>query len=151
MPTTPNTAEQALFYARTQHRHCDPPDKYGSTWMNDCQAFCHVAYGMIDGGNASAYLQWLDLNPDQRHATGHTHHAPVGSLLFSKGRTPFGHIMIAARPFKDGTPAAWSTDLGGIGLVTKVPRTAVRTEWGHDILGWGTAINGHRLDLRLTH
>lgn len=147
LPLTPNDVEEALAYCRAQHRHLDPPPQYGSTWQGDCQAFCHVAYGLLVGGNATAYLQWLDLEPGHRHRTSDTSRAPLGALLFSKGSTRFGHIMIASRPLPDGTPAAWSTDLWATGQVGKVPRSAPRTQWGHRILGWGTEINGHRLDL----
>jgi hypothetical protein len=148
MPTTPSNFQDALAYARAQHRFLNPPSNYGSTWEGDCQAFCHCAYGLFGGGEPSAYAQWQALHPKQRHATSNTARAPLGALLFSKGRTPFGHIMIAARPFRDGTPAAWSTDLWETGRVGKVPRTAPHTEWGHEILGWGTAINGYDLDLK---
>lgn len=146
MPSTPNHVEEALAYCRAQHRHLDPPDKYGSTWTGDCQAFCHVAYGLLTGGNDTAYHQWLNTRPDHRYPGG-TDKAPLGALLFSKGRTPYGHVMIACRPFRNGTPAAWSTDLWRTGQVGKVPRTWVAEKWGHDILGWGTETNGHVLDL----
>lgn len=147
MLLTPSNTEETLAYCRAQHRRVNPPDKYGSTWEGDCQAFCHVARGLLDGGNATAYLQWLDLEPQNRVATSDTSKAPLGSMLFSKGSSRFGHIMIAARPFRDGTPAAWSTDLWRTGRVGKVPRSAVRTEWGHQILGYGFEINKHRLDM----
>jgi len=144
---TPHNTQETLLYCQQQHAHLDPPDKYGSTWHNDCQAFCHVAWGIMSGGFGSAYAQWLGLDSEDRHVTLDTSHAPVGALLFSKGTTPFGHIFIAARPFASGTPAGWSTDLWKYGKVGKVARTAPRTAWGHRILGWGTSINGFELDL----
>lgn len=144
---TPHGVEATLKYCREQHAHCDPPPPYKPDWHNDCQAFCHCAWGLFTGGEPSAYAQWLALTTKQRHRTGDTGSAPLGSLLFSKGATPFGHVMVSARRFKSGTPAAWSTDLRKIGQVGKVARTAPHTAWGHTILGWGTAINGVDLDL----
>lgn len=150
MSTTPHDAEETLAFARAQHRHLDPPDKYGTTWHNDCQAFCHCAWGLLTGGFATAWLQWLGLHPDDKHITADLSGAPLGALLFSRrpsGGT--GHVWLAARPMSDGRPGSWSTDtnpdaFGGVG---KVHRTYPRDAWGHVLLGWGTSVNGVQLDL----
>lgn len=147
MTLTPNNVPETLLYCRQQHAHLNPPPEYGSDWHNDCQAFCHEAWGVTEGGFGSAYAQWLGLAPEDRHPTSDTSAAPPGALLFSKGSSPFGHIFIAAHPFASGVEAGWSTDLWQDGKVGKVARTAPHTAWGHTILGWGTSINGYRLDL----
>lgn len=149
MTDTPNNRTAALAYARAQWQHLDPPAKYGSTWHNDCQAFAHVCYGLLTGGFATAYAQWLGLDPEDRHPTTDTSKAPVGALMFSRGANPAGHVWLAAWPFPNDTPGSWSPDFNAevYGGISKVPRNAPRDRWGHTILGWGTSINGYRLDL----
>lgn len=144
---TPNNIPESLGYAIAQHTHLDPPDAYGSTWEGDCQAFCHVARGLLSGGFGSAYAQWLGLDPEDRIVLTDLSKAPLGSSLFSKGSTPFGHTWIMARPFPNGAPGSWSTDLWKTGCVGKVLVTASQTKWGHRPLGAGLSVNGYALDL----
>lgn len=149
MTDTPRDFEGALKYAREQAQQLDPPDKYGSTWHNDCQAFVHVAYGLMTGGFASAYLQWLGADEEHKHRTGDLSDAPLGALLCSKGSTAAGHIWLAARPMRSGRPGSWSTDFNThvFGGVAKVNRNTPRDRWGHRNLGWITTVNGYALDL----
>lgn len=152
MTDTPVDFEAALLYCREQAAHIDVPSYYSSpTWHNLCQAFCHEIYGLHTGGNASAWIQWNATSPAHRHTTLNLDSAPVGSLLCTKGSSPFGHIFPAAHPFKDGTPGAWSTDLPvDNGHIGKVHRNAPILAWGHRPLGYITEINGFALDLTHT-
>lgn len=147
MTDTPRNRDEMLLYCREQHQNCSPPSKYGSTWEGDCQAFVHVAWGVLTGGFGSAYMQWLGLDPSDRHPTSDLSSAPLGASLFSKGSNPAGHTYIAARHFASGVPAAWSTDLWQTGKVGKVARSAPASSWGQKLLGWGTSVNGYALDL----
>lgn len=149
MTDTPNNRAEALAYARAQRDHLDPPAKYGSTWNNDCQAFVHVAYGLLTGGFATAFAQWVGMDAEDRHPTSDLSKAPVGALLFSRGSNPAGHVWLAAFDFPNGTPGSFSTDMNAkvFGGISKVPRNAPRDRWSQDLLGWGTSVNGYRLDL----
>lgn len=149
MTTTPRDFEQALAYLRDQARHMDPPAKYGNDWHNDCQALAHVEYGVMEGGNPSAYAQWLATPAEHKHVGGDPAKAPLGALLCSKGSSPFGHIWTAARPFDSGTSGGMGPDMNPhvFGGVSKFPRNAPMTVWGHRYLGWITEINGFSLDL----
>lgn len=150
MTLTPNNVPESLAYCRDQVQHLNPPDKYGSTWNNDCQAFAHVARGILEGGFGSAKAQFFGMPSEFRHPTTDLSHAPVGSSLFSAGDNPAGHTWIAAWPFKaSGNPGSFSTDMNPnvFGGVMKVQRNAPRDVWGHVNLGWGQSINGYVIDL----
>lgn len=147
MTYTPRNYEEALGYARycAAHPTMQAPTKSG-TWEGYCQVFVRTCYD-VPALYGSAYAQWLGLDPEDRHVGGSPSDAPLGSALFFKGSNPSGHIDLAARPFKNGTAAAWSNDLVVFGQIDKVARTAPTTAWGQTYLGYGTAVNGY--DLRL--
>lgn len=146
---TPHNVPETMAYCMDQARNLNPPDKYGSTWNNDCQAFVHVAHGVLEGGFASARAQFFGMPSEFRHRTTDLSHAPAGSSLFSQGSNPAGHTWVAANPFRSGTPGSWSTDMNPhvFGGVYKVSRNAPRDRWGHTNLGWGASINGYEIDL----
>lgn len=148
---TPNNIPETMAYCLAQHEHLDPPMQYGDTWQGDCQAFNHVARGLLGGGFGSALLQFFGLDPEDRltmeELNSSLDNAPDGSSLFSKGSSPFGHVYIARRPFKDGRKGAWGTDLPKTGHVGAFLRDAPLTVWGHTPLGAGLSVNGYALDL----
>lgn len=153
MSDTPRDYEEALLYLRQQAHHLSPPPQYGLTWHNDCQALAHVEYGIMEGGNGSAYAQWLNTSPANRHPGGDPADAPLGALLCSKGSGPFGHIWTAARQFRrTDTDGGWGPDMNPneFGGVSKFRRDAPMTVWGHTYLGYITEINGWELDLSHT-
>jgi hypothetical protein len=115
-------------------------------WTQFCLKLCRTVYD-IPALFESAYAQWLGSDAADKHVGGDPNKAPVGAALIFKGSGAFGHIMIAARPFADGTPSAWSNDLVRAGKVDQVHRTAPTTAWGQAYLGYITAINGYDLDL----
>jgi hypothetical protein len=131
--------EGALAYARAQH------DRPTQDWEGYCQKFMRSCYG-IPPLFTSAYAQWLGADPEDRHAGGSPSDAPLGSALVYKGTGPYGHIMLAARPFPNGVAAAWSNDLVHRGRIDKVARTAPVTAWRQGYLGYLTAVND--VDLR---
>lgn len=150
--TTPNTLAEMLQSCINQHEHMDAAFwGYGSDWTSDCQAFVHCMWGLRSGGFGSAYAQWLGLDAEDRltmtELKGSLDNAPLGSSLFTKGSSPYGHTYPAARAFDNGTSGAWSTDLWRTGLVGKVARNAPMTKWGHHALGAGLSVNGYALDL----
>lgn len=140
MPDAPRDYAHALMHAQTQHAH---PSQ---DWTGYCQKFVRSCYG-IPMLFSSAWAQWLGARPEHKHPGGNPAHAPVGTALCYKGSGPYGHIMLAARPFPSGTAAGWSTDLVRRGKVDKVSRTAPETQWGQGYLGYLTAINGFTLPL----
>lgn len=150
MTLTPNNVPETMAYCAAQSQHLDPPDKYGSTWNNDCQAFNHVAHGILEGGFVSAKAQFFGMPSELRHRTADLSEAPAGASLFSAGSNPAGHVWIAAHRFKvSGNPGSWSTDMNPhvFGGVYKVPRNAPRDRWGHLNLGWGLGVQGYEIDL----
>lgn len=149
MSETPNDLNGAMQYLIDQEAHLNPPAKYGTTWHNDCQALAHVEYGVMEGGNPSAYAQWLATPAVHKHPGGSPNDAPVGALLFSKGTSIYGHVWTAVRPFPNGTPGGRGPDMSPnvFGGVSKFRRDAPMTVWGHRYLGWGMEINGYFLDL----
>lgn len=149
MTQTPNDFEEALAYLRGQAAHLNPPLKYGANWHNDCQALAHVEYGVMEGGNPSAYAQWLATPAEHKHRGGDPDDAPLGALLCSKGSSPFGHIWTGGRPLGSGAPGGWGPDMnpGTFGGIAKFERSAPMDVWGHTYLGWISEINGFALDL----
>jgi hypothetical protein len=148
MTETPVDLEAALLYYRQQAVNLSPPASYGiSNWAGRCQQLAHTAYGLFSGGFATAYLQWLGADSEDRHVTTDLSQGPVGSFLCTKGSNPAGHIFGAAHPFASGLPGGWSNDIVETGHVDKVDRNAPRDHWGHRNLGWITSINGFALDL----
>lgn len=140
MSLSPRTTDQAFAFARAQHAS-------GTLrWARRCQEFVHDAYG-VGPLFGSAYAQWLGAHPADRHPGGNPADAPLGSLLCTKGVSPYGHIYIAARDFRNGSPGAWSNDLVVTGRIDKVNRNAPMTHWGHRYLGYITSVNG--VDLRM--
>lgn len=139
MTDSPRDFRQALDHAAAEHDH---PSQ---DWEGFCQKFVRSCYG-IPSLFGSAFAQWVGADPEDRHAGGKPSDAPLGSALVYKGSNPFGHIMLAARPFPNGTAAAWSNDLVRTGRIDKVARTAPTTAWGQGYLGYLTAIND--VDLR---
>jgi hypothetical protein len=125
-----------------QQEHLNPTQD----WTGFCQKLARSVYG-IPALFESAWAQWLGADDADKHVGGDPNKAPAGSALLFKGSGPFGHIMIAARPFADGTPSAWSNDLVREGKVDQVHRTAPIEHWGQAYLGYITAINGWDLDL----
>lgn len=142
MKAVPNSVGQALTFA--QHQHSNP----SRDWTGYCQMFCHDVYG-VGGGYASAIAQWHGAPASHKHVGGDPDTAPVGSLLcfVRTNGTGFGHIMLAARDFPNGTAGAWSNDLVRTGKIDKVARTAPITEWGHKYLGYIWTVNGYEIEL----
>jgi hypothetical protein len=134
MTFTPNGPGQALLAAMHEHDH---PSQ---NWKAYCQKFCRKVYE-VPPLFSSAYTQWLGADPEDKHVGGHPDAAPVGALLCYKGSGKYGHIMVAANPFKSGTAGAWSNDLVRTGKIDKVSRTAPTTHWNQKYLGYLTAIN----------
>lgn len=150
MTLTPHNVPETMAYCASQSQHLDPPDKYGSTWNNDCQAFNHIARGILEGGFVSAKAQFFGMPSEFRHRTQDLNDAPVGSSLFSLGSNPAGHVWIAAHRFKiSGNSGSWSTDMNPhvFGGVYKVGRNAPRDRWGHINLGYGLSVQGYVIDL----
>lgn len=114
-------------------------------WGGYCQSDCRQSYG-LPSLFGSAWSQWLGLDDEDRH-TGKIEDAPVGAPLFFRGGT-YGHVMLAANPFKDGRPGAWSNDLVQYGMIDKVARTAPVIHWGQQYVGWGSSLNGYDLELK---
>lgn len=143
MKPTPNSIEEMLAFARAEHAQ---PSR---NWKNDCQMFARRAYGDLDGGFGSAIAQWDGAPADHKHRGGDPDEAPLGALLCFVRRDGlgFGHIMPAARPFPNGTAAAWSNDLVRTGFIDKAARTAPITEWGHRYLGYLWTVNGYEIPL----
>jgi hypothetical protein len=139
MTFTPNGPGQALLVAMHQHEH---PSQ---NWKGYCQKFCRTVYE-APSLFGSAYAQWLGAHPDDKHVGGHPGDAPVGALLCYKGSGKYGHIMLAANPFPNGTAAAWSNDLVHTGKIDKVARTAPTSAWGQKYLGYLTAINHYDIE-----
>lgn len=130
MTSTPNVVSEALAFYRNQHKN---PTR---SWKNRCLELFRTAYGCPDGIYDTAYHQWLNTPADRKHVGGKPGDAPIGSGLCYKGTGPDGHIMIAAHPFPNGTPAAWSNDLVKTGSVNKVARNAPEKVWGQTYLGY---------------
>lgn len=141
MTTSPNTFRQALAVA---HREAADPSQ---DWTGWCQKFVRTTYA-IPPLFSSAWTQWLGADDEDKHPGGTPSDAPLGSALLYKGTGPFGHIMLAARPFENGVPAAWSNDLVAWGEIDKVARTAPSTEWAQGYLGYLTAVNDYDLQLK---
>jgi hypothetical protein len=135
MTATPNTVGESLLFMRQQHKN---PTK---SWKGRCQELFRTALGQDQGKYGSAYQQWLNTPDDRKHVGGNPNHAPIGSGLCFKGKGPNGHIMEAARPFSNGTQAAWSNDLVRPGKVDKVHRDAPIKIWGMEYLGYITNVN----------
>jgi hypothetical protein len=138
---SPNTWRQALDIAQAE---AAAPSQ---DWTGWCQKFVRTTYG-IPPLFSSAWTQWLGADPENKHPGGTPSTAPLGAALLYKGTGPFGHIMLAARPFANGVPAAWSNDLVEWGQIDKVARTAPSTEWAQGYLGYLTAVNDYDLQLR---
>lgn len=142
MTLSPRDTPEALLYAARQAQH---PSR---SWAGMCQMFVRTSYG-IPSLFASAWAQWLGADAADRHRGGHPSEAPVGAALCYKGSGRYGHIMLAANNFGNGTRAAWSNDLVAQGRIDKVARTAPTVHWGQGYLGYLTAVNDY--DLRLNH
>jgi hypothetical protein len=140
MTLSPRDTSQALLYAARQAQH---PSR---SWAGMCQMFVRSSYG-IPSLFASAWAQWLGADPEDRHRGGHPSEAPVGAALCFKVSGRYGHIMLAANNFGNGTRAAWSNDLVAKGRIDKVARTSPTVHWGQGYLGYLTAVNDW--DLRL--
>jgi hypothetical protein len=146
-PLSPRTWEQALAWSASESA------SRSQNWAGLCQKFCRSTYG-IGGGFGSAIAQWHGMPDSARHVGGSPADAPVGSTLFSRSHDPssssftFGHIILAARPFSDGTPGAWSTDAVRVGWPDKVSRAGLYARWDHEYLGWGTNMNGVELQYK---
>lgn len=140
MALAPRTRDEALAYAANEWAHGQP------RWLNLCQMFVRSAWGLppLFG---SAWAQWQGADKADKHEGGDPADAPLGSALCYKGSSVFGHIVVAARPFKDETPAAWSNCLVRHGYIDKAARTAPVTRWGQRYLGYLTAVNGYDLQL----
>lgn len=137
--TSPVDFTVALANERAQHDH---PTR---DWYEMCLALAHDVYG-IPPLFDSAYHSWLGADDASKHPGGDPSKAPVGSALLFKGTSPYGHIMIAARP-NGNVSGAWSNDLVRKGKVDYVHRTAPTFVWGQRYLGYMTEINGYELDL----
>lgn len=141
-PTAPRDWEQTLSWASGQITHRD------RDWAGLCQMFTRMASG-CPGGFGSAFAQWNGMPEAARHRGGRPQDAPVGSRIFTKGESPFGHVMIVGRPFSDGTHASISTDAVRLGWPDRVSSTGLIQAWGHQYLGWGENQNGLWLDIKL--
>lgn len=139
MTTATRTVKQALEFARAQH--ADETED----WTNYCQRFVRSCYA-IPPLFSSAWAQWLGADAEDRHPGSDPGDAPVGAALCFRGGT-YGHIMLAARETAGGQPGAWSNDLVRRGDIDHVARTAPVTQWGHQYVGWLSAVNDY--DLRL--
>jgi hypothetical protein len=145
---SPKTYLEALEVAQWWHEHPDAPaPTKNGTWAGYCQAFVRTTYG-IPPLFASAWAQWLGADEEDKHPGGVPSEAPLGAALLYKGSAPYGHIMLAARPFPAGTAAAWSNDLVAHGDIHKVSRTAPTSAWGQGYLGYLTAVNDYDLQLK---
>lgn len=144
MSLTLNTVDDALAYWRKAAGGYVPPDLGQRNWAGMCQSLFRRGWGS-GGGFASAKAQWYGADPEDRH-TGPAESAPVGAGLCFLGGT-YGHIMGAARPFRNDDSAAWSNDLVVTGDVDKVGRMRPVAKWGQQYVGWVTSVNG--VDLRL--
>lgn len=134
---SPKDFKEALKYAQGEAKN------RSTDWTAYCQKFVRSAYG-IPALYGSAIAQWYGLDNEDRVSGGDPDDAPVGSALFYAGGT-YGHVMLAAHSFKNGTSAAWSNDLVRRGHINKVARTAPVTSWGQRYLGYGLSINGYDL------
>lgn len=143
MSTSPNTWREALEVAQ-----CEAANP-SADWTGYCQKFVRTTYG-IPALFSSAWTQWLGADAEDRHIGGDPADAPIGSALCYKGSGIYGHIVLAARPFENGTPAAWSNDLVRYGDIDKVSRTAATSAWGQTYLGYLTAVNDYDLQLKVT-
>lgn len=140
MTSSPNTLAQAL--QRAQAEAANP----STDWTGYCQKFVRTCWG-IPPLFSSAWTQWQGADDEDRHVGGSPDDAPLGAALCFKGSGQYGHIELAARPFRDGSGAAWSNDLVRYGEIDKVLRTAAVTKWNQPYLGYLTAVNDY--DLRL--
>lgn len=143
MTTTPNTVGEALEFMRREHKH---PTR---SWKARCQEIFRTALGQEQGKYGTAYQQWLNAPANRKHVGGNPNHAPVGAGLCFKGDGPDGHIMIAARPFANGVPGAWSPDLVRTGHIDKVHRDAPVKVWGQKYLGYITSCNDRDIVKRI--
>ena len=134
------------FQKESQKSFGSAPTPTGN-WGGYCQMDSRMSYG-IPPLFGSAWAQWLGADDEDKHHGTDTSKAPIGSaLLFKGGSKGYGHIIIAARPFANDVPAAWSNDLVRYGMLDKVTRTATTEKWGQQYVGYITAIN--HVDLRL--
>lgn len=134
-------SNQALAYAR--HEHFTNHD----VWEGMCLNFVRNCYG-IPPKYATAWEAWVNCPSAHKHPGTSPYHAPVGAALcFRGGSKGYGHIMLAARPFPNGTHAAWSNDLVSWGSIDKVQRNAPVTHWGQTYVGYITQVNGVNLRL----
>ena len=140
---SPNTFNEALLVA--QREAVNP----SQNWAGYCQKFVRTTYG-IPPLFSSAWAQWLGADDEDKHVGGHPDDAPLGSALCFKGTGPYGHIDLAARPFRSGKEGAWSNDLVDYGRIDKVLRTAPTSQWNQRYLGYLTAVNDYDLQLRTT-
>lgn len=143
MTVSPNTWREALEVAKTEAAH---PSQ---DWTGYCQRFVRTTYA-IPALFSSAWTQWLGADDEDKHVGGSPASAPLGSALCYKGSGQYGHIVLAARAFSNGVPAAWSNDLVEWGRIDKVARTAPSTEWAQGYLGYLTAVNDYDLQLKTT-
>lgn len=143
MSTSPRDFNEALKWAQGQA--ANPT----ADWTGYCQKFVRSCYG-IPALFGSAWAQWLGADEEDRHVGGDPDDAPLGSALCYKGSGPYGHIVLAARPFKSGAGACWSNDLVKYGDIDKVHRDAAVTKWNQPYLGYLTAINHYDLRLKET-
>lgn len=141
MTDSPRSWSEALTYAQ------DQAARPSFDWTGYCQMFVRSCYG-IPALFGSAWAQWLGADGEDKHVGGSPADAPVGSALCFKGTGPYGHIDLAARPFDNGAPAAWSNDLVTYGDIDKVFRSAPTSNWGQPYLGYLTAVNDYDLQLR---
>lgn len=144
---SPNDWKQALaWFQREADKPFGQAPTESGTWLGWCLVDARMSFSVPPLAK-SAWASWLIADDDAKHVTSDLSKAPYGAALISKGSSPFGHIWIAARPFPNGEPAAWSNDLVRHGHLDKVHREAPRDVWSHKIIGWMTEINGY--DLRI--
>lgn len=133
-PTAPHDWSETLDRANAEIAH------RSRSWAGLCQMFCRSMPG-CPGGFASALIQWHGMPAEARHEGGSFEAAPIGSMLFSLGDNPHGHVQIRARDFTDA-PGAISTDALRVGWPDRVDPVALTDSWGQRRLGWGENMNG---------
>lgn len=133
------TPDQALAAAMSESNN---PSR---NWRGLCMMFTRKMYavgavGDYDGdGDADAVDGWKSAR--HKHPTKNPHDIPRGVPVFwSGGRNGYGHAAISV-----GGGQMWSTDIMRNGKVDLAPISAVRRQWGLELLGWTEDINGVRL------
>lgn len=132
----PKTTDEAAKFLRAQHDQ-------KRNWHRLCLKLQRTARGIPAAAPTALSASLLTPESERIKKISDLRRGMVAYCDDPKDSNPAGHIFFIAGRSKDGTILTWTNDAAGPGVVSVVPISFYRTNWGDSFQFGATWLNGY--------